>query len=101
MFLRGDEATRVAVDALVALVTGQDMDALEYRTNVWVWWTKVAVQYVTAVHVLRYAGSYVAKAVDAIPLWDVEQPEIQNEQVEARDLVVGHVVQAREVHEAV
>ena len=40
---RGDEATRLAVDVLVAMFTGQDMATFDYRTNVWVWWTKVAV----------------------------------------------------------
>ena len=43
MMLRGDESTRIAVDILVALFTGQDMATFEYRANVWVWWTKVAV----------------------------------------------------------
>ena len=46
--LRGDESTRVAVDILVALVTGQDIDTFDYRAHVWVWWTKVALQYVMA-----------------------------------------------------
>ena len=46
--LPGDESTRVAVDILVALVTGHDRDSFDYRAHVWVWWTKVALQYLVA-----------------------------------------------------
>ena len=44
MLKRGDEATRLAVDAMVALVTRQDITSFEYRANVGVWWIKVAIQ---------------------------------------------------------
>ena len=52
----GDESTRVAVDAVMALFYGQDLAAFEYRANVWVWWTKVAIQYVLALVALQFGG---------------------------------------------
>ena len=54
MVLRGDEATRLAIDALVELVSGRDMARFEYRANVWIWWVKLSIQSMLAYLVMGY-----------------------------------------------
>ena len=86
----GDEATRLAVDAFVALVTGKDMATFQHRAHVWVWWVKVSIQYVLVYIVLRYWPSKVQ---------DVELQEVVVDRELEQD-VVGRVL-GRDLEEGV
>ena len=105
MFLYGDECTRVAVDVGMARFTGQDLSIFEYRSNVWIWWTKIAVQYALTWIVLRYWGDHQVHIEELQEvLVDHEPQEVMAHQ-ELNEVVVHQevheIVVHQEVHEVV
>ena len=87
------------MDALVALFTGKTMGSFDYRSNVWVWWSKIAVQFVTAYVVRIYMDSHRA----GTPANDIDvefgQLDADNQVVEfwQRQDLLGRPLEAREI----